>query len=135
MNREQFKMLAGCGMVAVVIGAFSLPASAEKMPSSHKVRVPQVETIVSETNSTCGDQAINLEEKTELSAVQTQIGKIDDDITECLAKITQYENLKSKNKDIARLYEHELKVAHRDLNDKELELSRALRLQQELTNN
>lgn len=92
--------------------------------------------VVSGTNSpaaeTPSSEEVISSDVNEKTTVKKEIDQLDEEITQLLGKITKYQNLKSDNKKISRLYLQQLKTEQKNLAEKERELSGALKLKEEL---
>ncbi len=131
---KQFLVVA---LASIACGGLHPDAGAKSLGVHVKPGSKAKETLlVSGTNSP-GSEAPSSEEiittdANEKTTVKKEIEQLDGEITQSLEKITQYQNLKSNNKKIARLYTQQLKAERKNLTEKERELSGALRLKEEL---
>lgn len=135
---KQFFIVALAG---IAVGGMTIDAGAKSLCTRMKTASKAKENlVVSETSSPIiNSQASNLPSSEEVIAsdvnekqtLNKEINRSDDEISESLGKITQFENLKSSNTKISRLYSQHLKSEKKNLSEKERELSGALKLKEE----
>jgi hypothetical protein len=148
------KQILSVALVTVAAGGIYLEAGAKSLVHAKPVRKAKESVVISGTNSpaavagprSSNESASNVwtnsvspsseeiitTDAEEKVTVRNEIDKLDSEITESLGKLTQYQNLKSANRKISRLYVQELKAERKNLSEKERELSGALKLKDEL---